>query len=703
MTRVIIVSSRPHQKRIVERLYELRVAHLVEFSESPEEPEVRIGRPLAEASEASAKLVRLRAMLRHLRLEGAEPAAVARAEEVFHGLETRLSGMETEVQRVAGEREGIAAKRKEIDERRRRLGPLAVLPLALEDYRGYENVAVFVGAAEGDVAEALAAAPDRIHVASPEGAFALFVPRSVESRVAEALVKAGFRPIDPPTGEGRPSELLARAERELQELDARLAKADAEVRRLAAAYGDFILQAEEQLSIDVEKLEAPLAFASTENAFIVDAWVPTTEVARVQAALEEASSGHVHFEVLSERDARDDGDAHDAAKGHAEHGGVPAREAPPTLYANPAAVRPFEFFTGLFSTPKHDEIDPTAVLAFAFPLFFGFMIGDAGYGILMMLLAYVVVRKLGRAEAARNLAIGLFAAGVVALFIGAVIFAEAFGIPFGASAHALHELEGAHVEPTCDAVMEHLKETTWACLVAQGGAEAAIVVDPVMGKLTDIPNLMVLSLLAAFVHLTLGLVFGIVNEVQHAPKHALAKVAWLALAIAFFHQIILMAPSPNAEALAAGTPDFAGILRERLGLEGVSGLSPVTKFATPVAMVVLFLTEGAIGLIEVPTLLSHFISYARLAGVAVAKGAMAFAFNSLFLVGMVLAGKGLLLIIVGGVLLVLTQLLVFVLGVLSSGIQAIRLHYVEFFLKFYKGGGYAFTPFGRIRKYTQST
>ena len=82
------------------------------------------------------------------------------------------------------------------------------------------------------------------------------------------------------------------------------------------------------------------------------------------------------------------------------------------------------------------------------------------------------------------------------------------------------------------------------------------------------------------------------------------------------------------------------------------------------------------------------------------KRAMAFAFNVIG-IGLIVSGN-IALGIVGVILIVIMQLIVFALGSLSSGIQAIRLHYVEFFMKFYKGEGIKFNPFRYVRKYTKT-
>ena len=60
-----------------------------------------------------------------------------------------------------------------------------------------------------------------------------------------------------------------------------------------------------------------------------------------------------------------------------------------------------------------------------------------------------------------------------------------------------------------------------------------------------------------------------------------------------------------------------------------------------------------------------------------------------------------LLIILGVAVFLIGQALNLVLGILGSGLHSIRLHYVEFFTKFYKGGGKRYSPFGLNRRFTE--
>jgi V/A-type H+-transporting ATPase subunit I len=124
---------------------------------------------------------------------------------------------------------------------------------------------------------------------------------------------------------------------------------------------------------------------------------------------------------------------------------------------------------------------------------------------------------------------------------------------------------------------------------------------------------------------------------------------------------------------------------------------------------VLLVISSPLEVLEIISVLSNMMSYTRLAGVAVAKGAVALAFNTMFLpliidetrfhdTGIVALNPNVLFIFLGFVLMFLAHAMVLILGAISAGIQSIRLNYVEFFLKFYKGGGTRFSPFGERTK-----
>jgi V/A-type H+-transporting ATPase subunit I len=108
--------------------------------------------------------------------------------------------------------------------------------------------------------------------------------------------------------------------------------------------------------------------------------------------------------------------------------------------------------------------------------------------------------------------------------------------------------------------------------------------------------------------------------------------------------------------------------------------------------------EGGMALSEVMGVFSNILSYTRLAAIGIAKAAMAFAFNTLLIP--CIKGNDPVWFVLGWIFLGMAHFLVFALGGLSSGIQALRLNLVEFFMKFFKGGGVKFNPFSYVRKYT---
>lgn len=653
MTRAVVVGSIESLDVTIECLYELGVLHLIDFTEQDEE--FRLGQPLPKASDASQKLLKLRSMIRSLEIEGHKPSETIGVPQLARSLEQALVTLDLNTSSKAEARQRIQSLIREKESEMRTLEPFESFEIPVEDYEGYETIFSVLGVCRSDPEGDLRARVRDIEVLKSQRkgdiAVAVFARAEDRAEVTQVLTDHGFQETKLPKVEGVPSRVIARNRSEIADLEKDLTRTESDLESIRKQFADLIVASEEHLSIEVLKAETPLRIATTANSFVMDGWIPSSKVAGLQEALNRLCCGLAFVETLP----------------------VEKHDDPPVKLKNPVPVKPFEFFIDLVSTPKYDEIDPTIVLFITFPLFFGFMIGDLGFGLGLMALGAFIRFKFKDSAEARKLGAIILAGGFFASVFGLFVFAEAFGVPF-------HAPEGAHDEYAWDGFVY-------------------IPFHHVLDKMHDIKEMLALSLLAGWVHLTLGFVLGFVNHYRHEKKHALAKVAWLMVLLGIFVEMMVIAGNATVTSEFLNSTILSPVPGASVELSGMEvSLSAVALIV--LGIVGLALTEGPLALSEVIGLFTNLVSYTRLAALAVGKGAMALAFNSMLL-PLIFESHSIAFIIMGALALFVTQMFfVFFLGALSAGIQAIRLNYVEFFLKFFEGGGKEFSPLRYERKYS---
>ncbi|MEW5748138.1 MAG: V-type ATP synthase subunit I [Candidatus Thermoplasmatota archaeon] len=656
MTRAVVVGSIESLDVTIECLYELGVLHLIDFTEQDEE--FKIGEPLPSASEASQKLLKLRAMIRALSIDSHKPTERMATSDIRRTLDQALVTLDLNTSKKAEAKQRIQSLIRDKESEIKALEPIAPFGIPVEDYEGYETIFSMVGTCRADPEAALRARlPGADVLRNPrkgDVAVAVFGMATDRPEATRILTEHGFQELKLPKAAGDPSAIISKNRADIAALEKDLVRIEGDLEAIRRKFADLIIASEEDLSIEVMKAETPLRIAATTNSFVMDGWLPTSKVDGLQNSLSSLCCGLAFVETLPKE----------------------AGDEPPVLLRNPKPVKPFEFFIDLVSTPKYEEVDPTIILFLTFPLFFGFMIGDLGFGLGLAALGAVMRLKLKGSPDLQKLGTIVLAGGIMASLFGLLVFAEAFGVPF-------HPPEA------------HPDEHSWESV-------ADIPIHPVLDKMTDIKEMLALSLLAGWVHLTLGFVLGFVNQIHHNRKHAFAKVAWLLILLGLFIEIMYIAGSATWTSEFVNGTVLAWVPDAGTDIAGIKVSIPALAFILA-GVIGLPLTEGAMALSEVVGLFTNLVSYTRLAALAVGKGAMALAFNTM-LFPLIFESHNIGIAVVGVVALFVTQMFfVFFLGALSAGIQAIRLNYVEFFLKFFEGGGKEFSPLRYLRKHSVAT
>lgn len=725
MSKVSVTGSKGVMDEAIETIYGLDLVHVVDYDGSWEG--FRPGDPAPEADPLSETLITVRSIESILDVaeEDAGPSRIVADEEI----DAEIEDVRTRVNELDDRRVELREERREIDEKLSSVRPFAKLGIDLDLLSGYDSLdTAVVEAREDRIREALSGTEDieAFETFAEDGVVAVFVYPETghEDVLADALVGIEASPLAVPEAESSPEEYVANLEARREEIDAKLAEIDGEIEDLKHDVADFLLAVEEQLSIDVQKAEVPLSFATTDRSFIAEGWVPSERYDELETALDTEVGEHVECEEL-ERVDYDEVDrghgAHDSEPGDAgdperqpaavTDGGQPTSmhgDEPPVVQQNPSLMRPFELLVQAVNRPKYSELDPTVVLFLTFPTLFGLMIGDVGYGLLYMAMGYGLYRFFESP--------GIRSLGGIALWCG--IFTTIFGVFYG-------EIFGFHT----------ISYVLWEDIVGLSHAPIQKGLDSDFALVW-----LVVSLLIGVVHLGVGFLFGFINELDSegiVPAY-LENGSWILMIVGIWTWIF-------SGHLGSVKPDLLFTVFDggplALGFDGFSatvGIAGLALFAIGTLSMIYgeirhegVAVGGLAGVIESVNALVNVISYTRIAAVLLAKAGMAFVVNLLVLgayrdedglhfldagtstapaggelmfPGIISTDAGLAVaavtFVAGALLFVVGHLVVLVLGITSAGLQGVRLEYVEFFGKFYDGGGANYEPFGYDRTHT---
>ncbi len=340
----------------------------------------------------------------------------------------------------------------------------------------------------------------------------------------------------------------------------------------------------------------------------------------------------------------------------------------PVVLSNSKFTQPVEGVLLSYSAPHRKELDPTGIMAVFYYVFFGMMFSDAGYGLVMSLSCFITLRVFKNMESGLKCSLKMFFwCGISTLFWGLM-----FGSFFGDAV----------------AVISNTFFGTTAPVIP--GITSPIWFNPTQGA--GPTKLLMFSFLLGIIHLFAGLALQAVNYIRNGK--------WL---YAIFDDLSWMLLVGGAVVALLSTEMLASMAGFRLSSLWLTIGGIMALVGT---VIILFcsarnhnpfkrLIKGAYNLYGVTSYLSDILSYSRLLALGLATGVVAQVFNQL---GSMFGS---------GVLGVIGFTLVFIIGhVLNIGINALgayvhtnRLQFVEFFGKFYEGGGREFKPYSVNTKY----
>jgi len=315
-------------------------------------------------------------------------------------------------------------------------------------------------------------------------------------------------------------------------------------------------------------------------------------------------------------------------------------EEPPVVLQNPKPAAPFEWVTRNYSLPGYYELDPSLLYMIFIPILLGMIVGDVFYGVIALGIAAYLAKKFEKSPTMQAVTRMWTFTGFTSMFFG-LFYDEWCGFHHKELLGLLHE---------------------WGLplLGPEGGFYTGL------SRLNQLPLLLGITILVGLVHLGIGFMLGAINEWHHSKKHAAAKIAWIGVEI-------------------GGTLAVAAMVMNLIPVGyGMAGLGIFV-----VSAIALALTEGVIGVIEIPGLMGNVLSYARIAVIGVVGVVIAEIINEFFAPK---PSMGIFLIVAIPLFVVFHLANTFI-AIFEALIQGGRLNVIEFRMKFLKGGGREFVPF----------
>ena len=520
------------------------------------------------------------------------------------------------------------------------------------NYPGTEKTSVFIGSLAGNQTyESIwktlkKALPDTetidVSILSQDKDFTyLFVicMKADAQKMEEVLRQAGF---------ARPAQIvndipLAYKEKCLEKIQEFLAQIEILSKEIGSLSGErkSLRMISDYYRLRAERYEVLGKLPQTKNTFVLSGFVPEKNADQIAEHLRKNYEAYVVIEDVGES------------------------EEAPVLLENNRFAEAGEGVLSSFGLPTAKEIDPTAIMTFFYVFLFGLMLADVAYGLIVAVACGVMLKKFPRMEDNLRKSLMLFfMCGISTIFWG-VMFGGYFG----------------------DAVN----------IISRNFFGKEITIPALWFVPLEEPMRMLLwSIIFGIIHMYTGLALKTYICIKNKKyMDALCDVGFWALLLTGL--ILMLVPSSlfaSMFQMEVVLPSFVNVLAKAMAIVGaggillMSGRGQKNKWGLRIAL-------GAYDLYNITSWLSDALSYSRLLALGLATGVIASVFNqmgSMF-------GDGIVGTIIFIVVFIVGHIFNLALNLLGTYVHTCRLQYIEFFGKFYEGGGREFHPFRSNTKY----
>ncbi|MDD6926806.1 MAG: V-type ATP synthase subunit I [bacterium] len=463
--------------------------------------------------------------------------------------------------------------------------------------------------------------------------------RDVSENVLPTLNSIGFQRC-PFAGETTSEKIKQYNEKEIKSLEKEIDEAEKELFSFKDELGSMKILAD-YYSFELEKINAMEKAPGTATSFVLEAYVPKDGQKKVAETLD-GCTDYVCYEFFD----------------------VDKDEMPPTLMKNNKVVKNFEFVTNMYSAPNYREQDPNPIMSIFFSIFLGFIMGDAGYGLIMAIGGFIYAARIKRDTGMKRLANVIGIGGLFAIVFG-VMFGSYFGfspVPSDSNPFTIPFLPNP-IMPDAQKDLSSLAGIT-------------------------VPSVLLIALGMGIVQLMASNAFKAYSEFKlgHVADGLFFGVVWVFFLGGMGVMILGLVSELNMSYLAvpgaivACASLFIAAVTAGIHEKGIG------KF-----------TKGFGAVYGIINYLSDILSYARLYGLMLSGAVIA----------QIVSGQGMLLLTNGNPIFAVLGVVVIIIGhvfnlamnVLGAYIHDARLQYIEFFSRFYTGDGELFAPLGSKRKY----